>query len=120
MDIINDLVDHLRKLGYVVERDSNALMIVHGSLPLYLRVEFKNHLVYMGINYRESIREILEDLRDSGEDIEEIVEDAISYLSIASLKIRQWIEDKGFVPVFKLRNGSLEVYEILEDILEEE
>ncbi|MEM4718219.1 MAG: hypothetical protein QXE81_05620 [Desulfurococcaceae archaeon] len=119
MDIINDLVDYLRNLGYTVERDNNFLMILHGSLPLYLRVEFRGNLVYMCINYKDNIREALEDLKDSGEDVEEVVEDAISYLSIASLKIRQWIEDKGFIPVFKLRNGSLKVYEILEDVLEE-
>jgi hypothetical protein len=73
----------------------------------------------MSIKHREDLREVLEEMRDSGESVEEAVEEALGYLTNASLKARLWIEQRGLTPVFDLRRGSIEIYEILEDVLEE-
>jgi len=120
LSYINELADYMRAQGYTVELSNGVIIIPHGSLPLYLKIELKNNFIYMSIKHMDEFKDVLEDLKGAGEDVEEIVEDAISYLSIASLKARQWAEDKGLIPVFKLRDGSVEVYEILEEVLEEE
>lgn len=120
MSIESALTEYLRTLGYTVETPvKNELRILHGTLPLYLKIEVQDKFVYMSIKHTHEFREVLEDLRESGEDVEELVEDALSYLSIASLKVRTWIEERGYIPVFKLRDGSIEVYEILEEVKEE-
>lgn len=117
--MISELVEYLKSLNYNVEiRGENEIRVYHDSLPMYLRIEIQGRFVYMSIKHGEELREVLEELRDSGENVEELVEDALSYLSIASLKVRTYIERQGYIPVFKLRNGSLEIHEILERLEE--
>lgn len=114
------LARYLEEQGFKVNVASDTMLVIpHGTLPVYLTIEFKGNLVYISVKHGEELREVLEDLRDSGEDIEEVLEEALSYLTNASLKARLWIEQKGFTPVFDLRRGSIEIYEILEDVLEE-
>lgn len=119
MSVADDLVTYLRSIGYDVDAYRDAIRVRHTSLPIYLNVRFKDRFVYIEIDHEGGLREILEELYEGGEDIESIVEDAISYLSTASLKIRQWIEERGYVPVFKLRDGSIDIYEMVEEIIEE-
>jgi predicted thioredoxin/glutaredoxin len=117
---IYGLAKYLEEQGFSVKVESDTLIIVpHDNLPVYLAIEFKGNLVYMSIKHREDLREVLEEVRDSGEDVEEVLEEALGYLTSASLKARLWIEQRGLTPVFDLRRGSIEVYEILEDVLEE-
>jgi predicted thioredoxin/glutaredoxin len=114
------LAKHLEDQGFTVKIESDTLITIpHDNLPLYLAIEFRGNLVYMSIKHREDLREVLEEMRDSGEDVEEAVEEALGYLTNASLKARLWIEQRGLTPVFDLRRGSIEIYEILEDVLEE-
>jgi hypothetical protein len=115
-----DLLNYLKTLGYSVEHYNGEIRVLHETLPLFLEIEFHGRFVRMSIKPREGFKEAIEDMRDMGEDVEEVVESALSYLNIASLKARQWIEEHGLIPVFKLREGSIEVYEALEEILEEE
>lgn len=120
MDNVSELAEYLKSLGYtVVFCGEKSLCIPHPSLPLYLRVDLEDNFVYMSIKHGEDLRSILEDMHDSGENVEEEVESALSYLSAASLKARMWVEERGYVPVFKLREGSLDIYEMLEEIVEE-
>jgi hypothetical protein len=116
----DELAAYLRREGYNVEVLNNAIRVLHDTLPLYLDVEFKERHVYLGVVHGEELRSILEDLKDAGEDVEEIVESALSFLSMAALKARHWLEERGFIVVFKLREGTVEVYDMLEEILEEE
>lgn len=119
LNIISELAEHLKSLNYtVILHNEHEIRVLHPSLPIYLQVKVKENFVYMTIKHTEELKEILEDLRDSGEDIENSVEEVLSYLSIVSLKVRKWIEERGYVPVFKLRDGSLEIYEMLEELLE--
>ena len=114
------LARYLEEQGFKVNIISDTTLIIpHGTIPVYLAIEFKGNLVYISVKHGEELREVLEDLRDGGEDVEEALEEALSYLTSVSLKARLWIEQKGFTPVFDLRRGSIEVYEILEDVLEE-
>ncbi len=115
-----ELAEYLKSLGYKVEVLNNTVRVLHDVLPLYLELEFKDRFVYISIKHTDDFRDYLEEMRDMGEDIEEQVETAMSYLSIAALKARQWIEDKELVPVFKLREGSIEISETLEELVEEE
>jgi hypothetical protein len=116
----DELAAYLRREGYNVEVLNNAIRVLHDTLPLYLNVEFKERYVYLGVVHGEELRSILEDLKDAGEDVEEIVESALSFLSMAALKARHWLEERGFIVIFKLREGTVEVYDMLEEILEEE
>lgn len=114
------LAKYLEDQGFTVKIESDTLITIpHDNLPLYLAIEFRGNLVYMSIKHREDLREVLEEMRDSGEGVEEAVEEALGYLTNASLKARLWIEQRGLTPVFDLRRGSIEIYEILEDVLEE-
>ncbi|MEM1642301.1 MAG: hypothetical protein QXI85_05880 [Desulfurococcaceae archaeon] len=115
-----ELASYLESLGYRVQLEDKKLVIVHPSLPLQLYIEFKEPLVYIGIRFdRDELADVLRDIHESGESIEEVVEEALSYLSVASLRARKWLEDKGYTPVFRLRDSSVEVYELLEDLREE-
>lgn len=117
---VYSLARYLEEQGFKVEVISDTVIAVpHSNLPVHLIIEFKGNLVYMSIKHGEDLREVLEELRDSGENVEEILEEALSYLTNASLKTRLWIEQRGLTPVFDLRRGFVEIYEILEDILEE-
>ena len=119
MNIINGLLSYLESLGYRVEiLSENELKIPHDTLPIFLHVEVRENIIYMGLRYSDELRKVLEELHDYGEDIEKIVEDALSYLTNASLKINPWIREKGYITVFRLREGSNDIYEILEDIRE--
>ncbi len=114
------LARYLEEQGFKVNIISDTtLTIPHDTLPVYLTIEFKGNLAYISVKHDEELRAVLEDMRDSGEDVEEALEEALSYLTNVSLKARLWIEQKGFTPVFDLRRGSIEIYEILEDVLEE-
>jgi len=117
---VNELAEYLKSQGYeAVQTEASELRVLHPSLPVYLLVEFRDNFAYMSIKHSEELREVLEDLRDDYEDVEGIVEEALSYLSLASLKVRMWVEERGYTSVFKLRDGSIEIYEILEEVLEE-
>ncbi len=117
---VYSLARYLEEQGFKVEVISDtAIAVLHSNLPVHLIIEFKGNLVYMSIKHGEDLREVLEELRDSGEDVEEILEEALSYLTNASLKARLWLEQRSLTPVFDLRRGCVEIYEILESILEE-
>lgn len=117
----SQLANYLMSLGYkIVLVGEKEIAVSHPSLPLQLYIEFKNSLVYMGVRFdREELKSILEDLYESGEDLESTVEEALSYVNIASLKARKWLEEHGYTPIFRLRDSSIEIYEILEDLMEE-
>lgn len=120
LSIVSTLAEYLKSLNYIVVlHNEHEIHVLHPSLPVYLQVKVKDKFVYMTIKHAEELRDALEDLRDNGEDLENTVEEVLSYLSIVSLKVRKWVEEQGYVPVFKLRDGSLEIYEILEELLEE-
>jgi len=116
-----ELAEYLKSQGYgITLTGSQSLVIEHPSLPIYLHLEFKGNLVYVSIGLnRDELREVLGEIRESGEDVEEVVEDALSYLNNASLKARKWLEERGYTAVFKIREGSIEIYEVLEEVLEE-
>ncbi|MGC8982866.1 MAG: hypothetical protein ACP5KA_03830 [Desulfurococcaceae archaeon] len=116
-----ELAEYLKSQGYgITLTGSQSLVIEHPSLPIYLHLEFKDNLVYVSIGLnRDELREVLGEIRESGEDVEEVVEDALSYLNNASLKARKWLEERGYTAVFKIREGSIEIYEVLEEVLEE-
>jgi hypothetical protein len=117
---VYSLARYLEEQGFRVNIVSDkALTVPHDNLPVYLAIEFRDGIVYMSIKHGEDLREVLEELRDSGEDVEEVLEEALSYLTSASLKARLWIEQRGLTPVFDLRGGSIEIHEILEEVLEE-
>ncbi|MEM4487237.1 MAG: hypothetical protein QXK88_00305 [Desulfurococcaceae archaeon] len=118
--IVSELAAHLRSIGHRVETPSEKeLKVLHDLLPVYLHVEVEGNIVYMAIKHTEDLRATLEELHESGENVEEIVEEALGYLSIVSLRVRSWVEKKGYIPIFKLREGNIKVYEILEELGED-
>lgn len=118
---VAELANYLVSQGFrVVLTGEREIAVPHQSLPVQLYIEFKDSLVYIGVRFdREELKSVLEDLHESGEDIESAVEEALSYVNTASLKARKWLEDHGYTPVFRLRDSSIEIYELLEDLLEE-
>lgn len=115
--IVGELLSHLKSLGYKVDIISEEeLKVLHESLPIYLHVRIEGNLVYMSIKHGDDLKAILEELLESGENVEETIEEALGYLSIASLRVKSWIERRGYIPVFKLREGSVKVYEALEEL----
>lgn len=121
MDSISEVAKQLESEGYrVLVQSENVMLIPHPSLPIRLRVEFKEPLAYVTVEFeKEELREILEDLHEAGEDIESVVEEALGYLNAAALKLRKWLEEKGYAMMLKLREGSIEIYELLEELEEE-
>ncbi|MEM1628126.1 MAG: hypothetical protein QXP02_02495 [Desulfurococcaceae archaeon] len=100
--------------------DEKSIRIDYDTLPIYLLVELRDgKYLYISIRYEDHLRDVLEDLHEGGENIEDVVEEALSYLSEISLRIRKWSEARGLITVFKLKEGSVELLDIVEELKQE-
>ncbi|MEM4756641.1 MAG: hypothetical protein QW254_01185 [Desulfurococcaceae archaeon] len=100
--------------------DEKSIRIDYDTLPIYLLVELRDgKYLYISIRYEDHLRDVLEDLHEGGENIEDVVEEALSYLSEISLRIRKWSEPRGLITVFKLKEGSVELLDMVEELKQE-
>lgn len=118
--MINDLADFLARNGFTpVVQGKSSLRVYDSELPVYLEARLEDNKVYTYIGFTGELREELEEAALSGEDIEEMVENSLSYLNTCALLVKKWADEKRLITVFKLREGSVELMELLEDIMEE-
>ncbi|ADV64472.1 hypothetical protein Desmu_0153 [Desulfurococcus mucosus DSM 2162] len=117
--MISDLAEFLRRHGFKVIAYRDALRVPDEELPIYLEVKLDAGKIYTAIGFTEELREILEEKASGGESIEDIVEDALSRLNTCALLVKKWADERRLVTIFRLREGSVELMDLLEELREE-
>jgi len=113
------LVDMIVSKGYQVQGVGNKLRILHHLLPIYLDIVFSGNKVVVKLSFDNNLREFIEDLVLSGsEDVGDLVEDVIGEFNELTASLYKWFKDNGFEINIKLKDGELDIRELLEDILE--
>jgi hypothetical protein len=116
---IQSLVDMIVSKGYQVQGVGNKLRVLHHLLPVYLDIVFSGSRVVVKLSFDNSLREFIEDLVLSGsEDVGDLIEDVIGEFNELTASLYKWFKDNGFEINIKLKEGEIDIMELLEDILE--
>ncbi|MGB9828133.1 MAG: hypothetical protein ACPLSM_06410 [Thermosphaera sp.] len=116
---IQSLVDMIVSKGYQVQGVGNKLRVLHHLLPVYLDIVFSGNKVVVKLSFDNSLREFIEDLVLSGsENVGDLVEDVIGEFNELTASLYKWFKDNGFEINIKLKDGEIDIMEMLEDILE--
>lgn len=118
--MLSDLARFLETIGIKPVVIHRELRVPYDELPISLLVRLIDSALYISLLFNElEMRAVLEDLYLSGEDIEAVVDRAITYLSEIGLRIRMWAEERGITTIFNLREGDIILRELVDDITEE-
>ncbi len=113
------MVDMIVSKGYQVQGVGNKLRVLHHLLPVYLDIVFSGNKVVVKLSFDNSLREFIEDLVLSGsENVGDLVEDVIGEFNELTASLYKWFKDNGFEINIKLKDGEIDIMEMLEDILE--
>jgi len=116
---IQSLVDMIVSKGYQVQGVGNKLRVLHHLLPIYLDIFFSGSKAVVKLSFDNSLREFIEDLVSSGnEDVGDLIEDVIGEFNELVASLYKWFKDNGFEINIKLKEGEIDILELLEDILE--
>lgn len=116
---IQSLVDMIVSKGYQVQGIGNKLRVLHHLLPVYLDIIFGSNKVVIKLSFDNNLRDFLEDLVSSGsENVEDLVEDVISEFNELTAGLYKWFRENGYEINIKLKEGEIDIIELLEDILE--
>ncbi|MCC5990698.1 MAG: hypothetical protein LM558_04260 [Thermosphaera sp.] len=116
---IQSLVDMIVSKGYQVQGVGNKLRVLHHLLPIYLDIVFSGSKVVVKLSFDNSLREFIEDLVSSGnEDVGDLIEDVIGEFNELAASLYKWFKGNGFEINIKLKEGEIDIMELLEDILE--
>lgn len=95
------------------------MRILHHLLPVYLDIVFGGNRVVIKLSYDSSLKDFLEDLVSSGSDnVEDLVEDVISEFNELTAGLYKWFKENGYEINIKLREGEIDIIELLEDLIE--
>ena len=118
LPIPDELVDYLKEHDLKVKKGKASLKAIHQNIPVYLVYRFRGKNVVIELDYDEELREVLEDLVESGEDVEDLVDDVLSELRDIAIETSRMLEDKGYSCNVKLREGENDIRDIVEDVME--
>jgi len=116
--MINDLISFLRKHSFNAVAYGNTVRVMDEELPVYLEVRFDGNKVYASIGFTDDLRDALEEAILNGRNVDEAVEEALSRLNICALLVKKWVDERGLIMIFKLRDGSIELTNLLEELKE--
>jgi hypothetical protein len=84
-----------------------------------LDIVFSGSKVVVKLSFDNSLREFIEDLVSSGnEDVGDLIEDVIGEFNELAASLYKWFKGNGFEINIKLKEGEIDIMELLEDILE--
>ena len=120
--ILNEIAEFASKRGYNVEARGNVLRIIHPDMDdLGLVIREDDGTVYIELLQGEELRDSLDDLiqETDRETVEEYIrEDILSDLESLASNIEALCRARGLRVENRVREGILDVLEILEDIAE--
>ncbi|MCD6300603.1 MAG: hypothetical protein J7L82_00855 [Staphylothermus sp.] len=119
MSIRDEIVKLLKEHDLEVKKRKNVIRGTHKTIPVTLIIRLVDDEAIIELEPEEELRDVLVDLVESGEDIEDVVDDVLSELRDIAVEISQLLSDKGYDVKLKLREGENDVRDILEELEEE-
>ncbi len=119
MPVPKDLLELLKERDLVVKAKKNNIVATHTELPVSLVYRFSRKNVVIEIESSDDLVDYLVDLAESGENIEEVVDDILSELRDIAIETSKLLGDKGYKVELKLREGENDVRDRVEEVLEE-
>ncbi len=119
MKVIDEVREIMENHDLEVAVKENMVIGIHKSIPVSLSVILNGLNAELSIEADEELRDILEELIESGEDISSLVDDVLSELRDIALEIQGLLEKRGFKVELNLREGENDVRDLLEEITEE-
>ncbi len=119
--VIDEILELLERYDLEIEKKRSSIKALHHDLPVYLIVKLstpKNQAT-IEIEPDEELSDTLADLIESGEDVEDLVDNVLSELRDAAIEVSRILSDKGFKVSLKIREGERDVRDQLEEVVEE-
>lgn len=119
MPIPKELIDLLKEHELDVKKKRRKVIATHSELPVSLIVRVSGSKAIIELEAGEELRDVMNDLAESGEDLEFIVEDVLSEMRDVAIEASRLLSDSGFEVKLRLREGENDVRDAMEEILEE-
>ncbi len=119
MSVIDEIAEILEQYDLKIRRGRSSIKAYHASIPIGLNIQIRKKTALIELTYKDDLREVLEDLYESGEDVEALVDDTLSELRDIAIDVSRLLEEKGFSVKMKLREGENDIRDLLEDLEEE-
>ncbi len=118
------LVDELKGLLEehdldIYVKDDEYIEALHNTLPVSLIIKLKNKNAVIEINASDDLRDTLEELIESGEDIRSLADDVLSELRDVAVEISRFLKEKDYEVKLMLREGENDVRDLVDEVYEE-
>ncbi len=116
---LDEVVKLLEQYDLKIRKLKSSVKAFHTELPIGLQVTLRKKSAIVEMIYSDELREVLEDLYESGEDVEALVDDTLSELRDIAIDVSRLLEEKGYKVNLKIKEGENDIRDILEDFMEE-
>jgi len=119
MSVLDEIREIMEDHDLEVTLNKNTVIGLHSSVPIILKVYVGRRKASIELEAEEDLRDVLDELVESGEDIESLVDDVLSELRDIAIEIGRALENKGYRVELNLREGENDVRDIVEEVTEE-
>jgi len=121
MSVVDEITVYLKKEGLKFQKRKGTLTIFYPDLEiqLVLKIDESSRKAVLSLDYDEELRDHIADLFDSGEDVEDIIDTAISEIRDIAVNISNILESKGYSIEDKISEGEKDIRDLMEEVLEE-
>ena len=100
-------------------KNDEYIEALHNTLPVSLIIKLKNKNAVIEINTSDDLRDALEELIESGEDIRLMADDVLSELRDVAVEISRFLKEKNYEVKLMLREGENDVRDLVDEVYEE-
>ncbi len=100
-------------------KNDEYIEALHNTLPVSLIIKLKNKDAVVEINTSDDLRDALEELIESGEDIRSMADDVLSELRDVAVEISRFLKEKNYEVKLMLREGENDVRDLVDEVYEE-
>ena len=121
MSVVDEITVYLKKEGLKFQKRKGTLTIFYPDLEiqLVLKIDESSRKAVLSLDYDVELRDHIADLFDSGEDVEDIIDTAISEIRDIAVNISNILESKGYSIEDKISEGEKDIRDLMEEVLEE-
>ncbi len=114
-ELVKEIIEFIKNNSFITEQIDNKIIVraEHDS-PVTLVLNLQGDTIEIKLEV-EDLVDYIEELRDHGEDVQDIVESQVEDLKSIAYKLINWLSKKGLKIINKLRESELDILEELEE-----
>ncbi len=114
-ELVEEIIKFIKNNSFIVKKIGDKIIVrSEQNSPITLVLHTQGDTIEVRLEV-EDLVDYIEELRDHGEDVQDVVESQVDDLKSIAYKLIKWLSGKGLKIINKLRESELDILEKLEE-----